>query len=59
MVNNLDDRFYRLMNEWKQVADRRKELLREVLYLHSDFQSVPNGTLEKLLKAIEKELADD
>ena len=41
------------------TATRLRELLRRVLYLHSDFQSVPGITLEKLLKDIEKELGDE
>ena len=45
--------------EYYTIATHLRELLRRVLYLHSDFQSVPSGKLEKLLKDIEEELADD
>ena len=30
MATNLDDRYYHLMLDWKRVADRRLELLREI-----------------------------
>ena len=49
----------KLLREAEATATRRLELLKRVLYLHSDFQGVPSYTLDVLLKDIEKELEDD